>query len=479
MSRVKAFVSIISLCFGLITLVSAQGFTPSPASQWHDLFCVAEEVCKVGDVNGDGRADIIAFVRDEAGGEARGDVWVALSNGTQFTNTGRWHDLFCVGDEICDVADVNGDGMDDLIAFVHGGDDGRVWVALSNGAGFGVSTVWSNWFCVNDERCLTGDVNGDGRHDLVAMGGNMGNVNTWVALSTGTAFGEPSIWIESFCFNRSTCELADVNGDGMDDLMEILQSKEPVPADGGVSFDPGLIWVYLSNGSEFVWDDKWHDGFCTFNEAVCTTGDFNGDSKADVVMFLRDSEPNLIGFNQRQGRVDVAVSNGSRFGAYASQYDLFCIGLEVCATGDVDGDGKDDLIAFVRDTKAGDGRGDVWVVLSAVDTVLESDLVLIDPAVLATSTPEFVIIPSDPIVSFNVGDNVVVTEAGANLNLRTGPGTQFNVSAILSTNTLLRLEEGPVDAEGFVWWRVTTFDGSLTGWVVEGTDVERWLARVE
>jgi hypothetical protein len=37
-------------------------------SIWQHFFCVGDEICRVGDVNGDGRADGVAFVR---GGENR------------------------------------------------------------------------------------------------------------------------------------------------------------------------------------------------------------------------------------------------------------------------------------------------------------------------------------------------------------------------------------------------------------------------
>jgi hypothetical protein len=55
----------------------------------------------------------------------------------------------------------------------------------------------------------------------------------------------------------------------------------------------------------------------------------------------------------------VALSNGSSFGPRTKWSDWICIGQEVCATGDFNSDGRDDVIAFVRNTQTGVGRGDV------------------------------------------------------------------------------------------------------------------------
>ncbi|MGH2542720.1 MAG: hypothetical protein ACRDIB_07980, partial [Ardenticatenaceae bacterium] len=59
-------------------------FIPTPAEQWADFFCVGQEVCGTGDFNGDGADDLVAFVHDTQGGDARGNVHVARSDGESF-----------------------------------------------------------------------------------------------------------------------------------------------------------------------------------------------------------------------------------------------------------------------------------------------------------------------------------------------------------------------------------------------------------
>ena len=42
------------------------------------------------------------------------DVYVALSTGTAFGVRLKWHEHFCTLEEICAVGDVNGDGLNDI-----------------------------------------------------------------------------------------------------------------------------------------------------------------------------------------------------------------------------------------------------------------------------------------------------------------------------------------------------------------------------
>ena len=99
---------------------------------WHEDFCYVQEVCMSGDFNGDGNDDAIAFTR---GGD--GDVYVALSNGDSFDSAAAtiWNDDFCYNEEVCTVGDFDGDGNDDIVAFTRGG-YGDVYVALSTGTSF-------------------------------------------------------------------------------------------------------------------------------------------------------------------------------------------------------------------------------------------------------------------------------------------------------------------------------------------------------
>lgn len=504
---------LISVLFLMTAVTSAQGFEPSPAQKWIEFFCLDEEVCQVGDVNGDGMDDIISFVHQEGVGA----VWVGLSNGNGFiTPQSIANEIFCLGGEICGVGDFNGDGRSDLVAFSYQETNGTVFVGLANNnAKFAKGQAWTSIFCLPDELCLVGDVDGDGKDDIVAMGTTTDNIKTWVALSQGSNFGEAQLWAEVMCTAPAVCELADVNGDGKDDIVEFMQSDEAVLDSNGLSIDSGDVRVAVSTGSGFGSKDIWYKEFCVFAEAICTTGDVDGDGDADIVMFLRDSEPNLIGFNQRQGRVDVALSDQAKFGNYASQYAIMCIGLETCAVGDFNGDNKDDIAAFVKSTKDEPEMGDVWVATSVIDpvnpalTIIPTQSVIEATQAVLQATPEdieptqqsLVVVPSlqalepsnpTPTIAVTVvppvtstldlvsGDTVMVRGTVNNRNMRTGPGSNFQITEALPANIVMVILEGYVESEGIRWWRVAHYgdESASEGWIPEGDGTQNWLIEV-
>src|SRR5690242_8856882 len=97
---------------------SATGFRP--AVEWSAHMCLAGEFCAVGDVNGDGRADAIAFTQGgNPNGGPPGSVFVALSTGKKFAAATEWAPHMCLAGEHCAIADVNGDGLADAIAFTQ------------------------------------------------------------------------------------------------------------------------------------------------------------------------------------------------------------------------------------------------------------------------------------------------------------------------------------------------------------------------
>ena len=87
------------------------------------------EVPAIGRFNSDGRADIATFARN-------GAVYVGASNGANAFGSALWHSWFGDANDTLLTGDVNGDGRDDLVAFTQD-QAADVWVALSSGSGFG------------------------------------------------------------------------------------------------------------------------------------------------------------------------------------------------------------------------------------------------------------------------------------------------------------------------------------------------------
>lgn len=268
--------------------------------KWHDFFAAGTEIPLAGDVDGDGRDDALTFTRGSAA-----DVYVALSSGSGFGPGVKWHDFFAVGAEIPAVGDVNGDGRADIITFTRG-DAADVYVALSTGSGFGPGLKWHDHFAVGAEMPAVGDVNGDGRDDIVTFVRGP-SADVFVALSNGVRFVQDAWkWHDFFAVDVELAGVADVNGDGREDIVTFTR---------GSAAD---VYVALSTGSGFGAGVKWHDFFAAGTEAP-GLGDANGDGRADILTFTRGDLADVY----------VATSTGSAFGPGLKWHDHFAAGTEI------------------------------------------------------------------------------------------------------------------------------------------------------
>ncbi|MCK1383308.1 VCBS repeat-containing protein [Bradyrhizobium sp. 21] len=276
------------------------------------------------DVNGDGKADILAYFIGTSGWSVA--ISLAQGNGafaapTLWSTTGNWSGFtFFTGD-------VNGDGKDDLIANYIGVNGWSVATALSTGTGFSAvsaSASAGNW---SGFSAAVGDVDSDGRADVVA---SYVDVNGWSvgfrhSVGDGT-LAAPTASFTSGNWSGFTFSAADVNGDGRPDLIASYigvngWSVAVKLANGDGTFAVPVLWSLTGNWSGFSF----------------STADINGDGRADLVA-------SYIGVNGWS--VAFAVSRGD--GGFASANTWFSAGNWsgfTFAVADVNGDGAADLIA--------------------------------------------------------------------------------------------------------------------------------------
>ncbi len=239
---------------------------------------VARDIA-LGDVNGDGFADVISSessgsalrIRDNLGGETLGTMPVLLD--PRSAPTGGTADRVL-------VADATGDGIADLV--VHDGLAGAIAVSIGDGSGVFDDPVSTDLDIVPG-ALLAIDLDGDGGPtDLFVGAGSGGDA----ALLRNDGAGNFNI--ETFAFAGSPRQWAvgDLNGDGLDDVAYVTNS--------------GLVAAVLNDGAGGI--ALGPVGITNMDGTVLQAADMDGDGDDD-----------LVGVSRTRSEVVVASLEGAAF----------------------------------------------------------------------------------------------------------------------------------------------------------------------
>ena len=300
------FVSCLS---GAYSVALSDGLQLNGAGVWSNWAC--SPLAKLGDFTGDGKADLV--------GPAGGTSWaVGVSNGSTGFNgpgTQNWTSVLTNAPTWDGVGDVNGDGKDDLITCLN--NEYKVSITNSTGTALAGPTTWSTWGC--GPRAQIKDLNGDEKDDLIVPGAK----GTWaVGISNGSSFNGPGTqnWLWGISNAPSWQGAGDLTGDGKADLATCNENE---------------YTAALSNGTYLQSSTSWSSWACT---PLAVLGDFTGDGKADLA---GPAAANTWA---------VGVSNGSNFNAAGTQNWTTSLTNAPTWDGaaDVNGGGKDDLVTCLN-----------------------------------------------------------------------------------------------------------------------------------
>jgi hypothetical protein len=285
----------------------------------------------VGDVNGDGKLDVLVAnycaVSDSYCAKTNGIVSVLLGNGDGTLQTAVVYDSGGYGASSIAIADVNGDGkLDVLVANTCGSIgnclNGEIGVLVGNGDGSFQAAVTYGSGAHGADSVSAGDVNGDGKLDLV-VANNAGYANSSVGVMLGNGDGsfQTAVTYDSGGVAAYSVVVADLNGDGKPDLLVTNYCADPE------CNNPGQVGRLLGNG----------DG--TFQAAVLygsygvsvAVGNLNIDANPDFAVAGNSSVAVQLG--NGDGTFQTTVNYGS------GGYDAYSV-----VVADVNGDGKPDLI---------------------------------------------------------------------------------------------------------------------------------------
>ena len=264
------------------------------------------------DFNGDGHSDILW--RNDNGTLTN---WLGQDGGNFVGNYESGVLSLPEGWTVIGTGDFNGDGRTDVL-WRHENGTITDWLAQEKGVFRGNFETFNVGVGADWTFAGTGDFNGDGRADALWRKGDGSLVSWWGNQNGSFTLDNP---LPSITSDWHVAGTGDFDGDGRDDILW--------------RNDNGTVtnWRGQADGS-FV--GNYEAGVLSLENAwkLVGTGDFNGDGRDDV-LWLNDNGvlTNWLG-----------TANGSFQGNYANAAYQVAAGLELALIGDINGDGRDDLV---------------------------------------------------------------------------------------------------------------------------------------
>ncbi len=277
------------------------------------------EKVAVGDLNGDGDAEILAI----QGGTLKAfDPFKPSGAPTvtfeQTVTGGRVWRLLATGD-------LNNDGRDEILATHSEGSGEKLLVWRGDATGTTWTVVYTETFGGQFRTLVTGDIDGDERADFVMLRDTDKLVKAW----SGSNF---SVLIDStFSFVWTDVAIGDIYRDS-------TPKQELALTRTGVLFQLNSFWIWRWRSSN-VWDELYGEKLYP-NFTKLAVGDLNGDGD-DEVLLLRNVNDNNV--------LQLASRNPSGTSMRDFEPANLGPGWNDVKAGDLDGDGRAEAV-IIRDT---------------------------------------------------------------------------------------------------------------------------------
>ena len=278
----------------------------------------------VGDQNGDGLSDLLVQATMD------GTSKIHFLSGIDGTLIRSYNGTFGTT-----VGDITGDGIPDSVsgATVRSGSDGSVLLELENSSSSGGSTA------------AAGDVNGDGIGDIIRDSLASSSIHSGADGSLITQLTYPAEPRHVRGPITSVIGVGDVDADGVPDFA----AARPNPS-GSQAWD-GLVYVLSGQTSATIHRIAVRRGnvFCCtdmFGSSLTRVSDLDGDGVDDILVGSQSDVPSQLPHTLHpvSARTGYSISHNVRAGSL-QHYGGFDFGIDVANVGDVNGDGKDDILA--------------------------------------------------------------------------------------------------------------------------------------
>ncbi len=193
------------------------------------------DIAGAGDLNGDGYDDFIVGARQRQDSSSANPGYVNVYSGVNgsilYTLSGGTSGNLQFGYSVAGGRDCDGDGVNDIAVGVYGDDTtalnaGAVWV-FSGATGAALTTVFGDnaQDHLGNDVDLIGDVNGDGKADVLAAALGDDTVATGAGMvriftgDTGAVITTIRGSMQAGEFGYSVSDFADVTGDGVEEFL--------------------------------------------------------------------------------------------------------------------------------------------------------------------------------------------------------------------------------------------------------------------
>ena len=281
-------------------------------------------VASAGDVDGDGKDEILIGARNtDTGGTHAGSVYLYDDDGATLLATinGTVADGY-LGESVASAGDVDGDGKAEILIGTQGAgssylydNDGVTLLATFPGNGLSVASA--------------GDIDSDGKPEILIGNG----VNVYLYDDDGTTLLATINGVGGEYFGKSVASAGDVDGDGKPEILIGAYQADP-----GGNGDAGSVFLYDDDASTLLATINGAAAGDNFGYSVASAGDVDGDGKAELLIGAR-------GRNSYKGTVYLYDDDASTLlGSVDGAEDYVMLGLSVASAGDVDSDGRAEIM---------------------------------------------------------------------------------------------------------------------------------------
>ena len=334
------------------------GLTGALISQWdgvNDSEWFGYRVAGVGDISGDGTPDFLigALGASPNGVHQAGSVYLySGATGLEITRLHGTAPMQAFGHSLAGIGDVNHDGIDDFAI-------GSPRADINGLTQAGLVEVYSGstlvpLYQLQGEQSLdsfgacaasAGDVNRDGIEDVI-VGAPFADPNGFIGAGSAYLFSGVDGGLlqvlhgqtDGVEFGCSVSTVRDINLDGHDDFIIGARRAQRLSWIEGA----GAAYVYSGANYEPLLNYTGEAGDEFLGTSVASAGDVNGDDFPDFIIGV----PNLwnVSINLLGGALICSGATGAVLYTARSDFGIEGLGTTVAGLGDVNGDGRDDVI---------------------------------------------------------------------------------------------------------------------------------------